>query len=105
MGRKSREKTTERQRAVQAQAVEPQSAPWTPRDWWIIALLALLPIAVFAQVAGHQFLNYDDGQFVWENEAVKAGLTARSIGWALTSADIGYYPLTWLSHMLDVQLF
>src|SRR5215212_5948449 len=105
MGRKSRERTTERHQPAAPRAVEAPALPWTPRDWRIAALLTLLPILVFGQVAGHHFVNYDDGQFVWENEAVKKGLSAESIGWALTSADIGYYPLTWLSHMLDVELF
>jgi tetratricopeptide (TPR) repeat protein len=71
----------------------------------LIALLVILPILVFGQVAGHQFLNYDDAQFVTENEYVRGGLCAEGFGWAIASASIGYYPLTWLSHMLDVELF
>src|SRR5205085_2679753 len=71
----------------------------------VVVALAILTIAVFAQVVTHSFVHYDDGQFVYENPAVKAGLTGASIHWAWTSATIGYYPLTWMSHMLDVQLF
>ncbi|HEV7921441.1 MAG TPA: hypothetical protein VGR02_11695 [Thermoanaerobaculia bacterium] len=71
----------------------------------LIALLVVLPILVFGQVAGHKFLNYDDAQFVTANEYVRGGLSAEGLGWAFGSAAIGYYPLTWLSHMLDVQLF
>lgn len=84
---------------------KPQPPKKQNGTWWLVALLALLPILVFAQVARHQFLNYDDWQFVWQNEAVKQGLTAGSLRWAFTSTSIGYYPLTWLSHMLDVELF
>ncbi len=70
-----------------------------------MAVLPLLAFAVFGQVASHQFVNYDDGQFIFENPHVSQGLTASSIDWALTSADVGYYPLTWLSHELDVTLW
>ena len=67
--------------------------------------IAVLTALVFAQVVSHQFLSYDDGQFVTQNPYVKAGLSGPSIQWALTSTEIGYYPLTWLSHMTDVQLY
>jgi len=67
--------------------------------------LAVLILIVFGQVTSHSFLNYDDGQFVYENEHVRNGLTADGIGWAFSSTSIGWYPLTWLSHMLDVDLW
>jgi tetratricopeptide (TPR) repeat protein len=67
--------------------------------------LAVLTLLVFGQVTTHQFLNYDDGQFIYENPHVSRGLTAESIGWAISSTEIGWYPLTWLSHMLDVDLW
>lgn len=97
MGKKSREKAA-RTAAVPAQAS-------TPHEWGITALLAVLTFAVFGQTLSHRFVNYDDGQFIYENAHVLAGLSADSIGWALTSAEIGWYPLTWLSHMLDVALW
>ena len=71
----------------------------------VLAALVALNLIVFAQTLGHQFVNYDDGQYVFENPHVKKGLTGESIRWALTSTELGYYPLTWLSHMLDVELF
>lgn len=70
-----------------------------------MAVLLVLTFAVFGQVATHQFINYDDGQFIFESPHVSQGLTASSVEWALTSADVGYYPLTWLSHELDVTLW
>src|SRR5213593_936063 len=76
-----------------------------PPNWPIFVLLAVLTFAVFVQVSSHKFLNYDDGQFVYENTNVRSGLTQSSIGWALTSTSFGWYPLTWLSHMLDVELW
>jgi tetratricopeptide (TPR) repeat protein len=71
----------------------------------IVALLIVITFTVFGQVAAHKFLNYDDGQFISENTHVSKGLTPSSISWALTSTEIGWYPLTWLSHELDVSLW
>jgi hypothetical protein len=71
----------------------------------IALVIAVLAIAVFAQVVTHQFINYDDGLFVFDNDHVKHGLTAGSLRWAWTSAEIGYSPLTWMSHMTDVAAF
>ncbi len=71
----------------------------------ILLFLGLLTLVIFAQVTTHAFLNYDDGQFVTENAHVASGLTAESIGWAIGSASIGWYPITWMSHMLDVDLW
>ena len=71
----------------------------------IALAIAALTLAVFAQVVTHQFINYDDGLFVFQNDHVKQGLTASSLRWAWTSAEIGYYPLTWMSHMTDVAMF
>src|SRR5258708_32566201 len=79
--------------------------PLTSRDWMVAAALVLLAFAVFGQVESHQFLNYDDGQFIYENAHVSQGLTLSSVTWAMTSAEIGLYPLTWLSHELDITLW
>lgn len=98
MGRKSRQKKI-------ARAEVPPTTSSGPRSLAICAGLAILTLLVFAQVTQHQFLNYDDGQFVTENEHVSSGITADSLRWAFTSASIGWYPLTWLSHMLDVEMW
>jgi len=91
MGRKSRERREQRAKPIPSLA--------------IFVALAVLTLAVFGQVADHAFLNYDDGQFVTENPHVAAGLTGSSMAWAITSASTGWYPLTWLSHELDVTLW
>jgi hypothetical protein len=99
MGRKARLKQT---RAIDPRPVLAiEHLDWSKRDWTIIALLFAITFAVFGQVASHSFLNFDDGQFISENPHVLNG----DIAWALTSAEIGWYPLTWLSHMLDVRLW
>ena len=75
--------------------------PWSTRDWGILAALAALTAFVYAQVASHQFLNYDDPQFVYANRAV----LNFDVKWALTSTSNTWLPLTWISHMIDVRLF
>jgi hypothetical protein len=71
----------------------------------IAAGLIALTFAVFAQLSRAEFVAFDDPQFVTGNPHVTAGLSGASLRWALTSAELGYYPLTWLSHMADVQFF
>lgn len=72
----------------------------------IAILLAAAVAWVFGGVVGHGFLSYDDNEYVTSNVAVRSGLTAGGVAWALTStAAYNWHPLTWISHMLDVQLF
>ncbi len=76
------------------------------RDWWIYAALSLAIAAAYAQVHDFQFVNYDDPEYVTENLHVRQGLTASGIDWAFQSTEYAnWFPLTWLSHMLDVELF
>jgi len=61
---------------------------------------------VYGQVGGFGFVNFDDGRYVYQNPHVRAGLTWDGVRWAFTAFDASnWHPLTWLSHMLDVQLF
>ena len=76
-----------------------------PGPHLVVITLILITLIVFAQLRTHSFLNYDDGQFIYENPHVTGGLTADSIEWALTSPSIGWYPITWMSHMLDIDLW
>ena len=70
-----------------------------------VFLLALV-FCVFGQTVRHNFVNYDDDDYVYENPQVTPGLTARGIGWAFSQSRSGnWHPLTWMSHMLDCQLF
>lgn len=69
-------------------------------------LMLLVTLAVFARTAGHEFINFDDTIYVTDNPAVKDGLKPRTVAWAFTSTTASnWHPLTWLSHMTDVQLF
>lgn len=68
--------------------------------------LAAIILAVYAQVSHHPFIDFDDNIYVTENPHVVTGITGENIRWAFTSVESGnWHPLTWLSHMADVQLF
>ena len=76
------------------------------RDAAISLLLILAVVAVYWPVAGHDFVDFDDNGYVYENPHVLRGLTWDGAAWALASTQEGnWHPLTWLSHMLDCQLF
>jgi Flp pilus assembly protein TadD len=62
--------------------------------------------AIFWQVHGFDFVSYDDDLYVYENPHVTNGLTRDGVFWAFTTGQAGnWHPLTWLSLMLDCQLF
>ena len=68
--------------------------------------LAGITLAVYFQAGNHQFLSFDDKQYVTGNPHVTRGITGATIMWAFTSIDaFNWHPITWLSHMTDVQLF
>jgi protein O-mannosyl-transferase len=68
--------------------------------------LAGLVAVVFFQTAYFNFVNYDDGSYVFENAKIRAGLTWRGIVWAFTHVHSqNWHPLTSISHMIDCQLF
>jgi hypothetical protein len=78
------------------------------RDWQIMALLAAATLAVFWPVCRHEFVNYDDPAYVTFNPMVQQGLTWRGAAWAfgqLHGEATYWHPVTWLSHMLDCELF
>ncbi len=73
---------------------------------WILGLaLATVTLAVYAQTAGFEFVSFDDGHYVTRNHHVNRGFTERGVAWAFVAGNENWHPLTWLSHMLDVQLF
>jgi hypothetical protein len=89
---------------------EPQIRPAVSGNRWMIpgvcVFLAAIVWIVFGQTLRHGFVNFDDGKYVYENTVVQKGLTWEGFRWALTYSQIGHWhPLTWLSHMLDCQLY
>lgn len=72
--------------------------------------LALVLVAgtllLYSPAHGHDFINYDDHEYVLDNSHVTAGLTWQTIKWSLTSREqSNWHPLTWWSHALDYELF
>jgi tetratricopeptide (TPR) repeat protein len=69
-------------------------------------MLGLLTLAIYAQVLSHQFINLDDDLYIQNNPMVNIGLTLKGMIWAFTTFhSANWHPLTWLSHMIDSQLF
>ncbi len=69
-------------------------------------LLALITVAVYLPVIELSFVTFDDTHYVTNNPKVQAGLSWDSIRWAFTRAHAAnWHPLTWLSHMLDCELY
>ena len=74
--------------------------------WLAGGLLVVLTVAAYWPVLSHGFTSYDDFDYVVENGHVQAGLSWEGVRWAFCSIEAAnWHPLTWLSHMLDVQLF
>jgi len=72
----------------------------------LVGLLVLVTLSVYWQVGSHDFITLDDPSYVVNNPHVATGLNWENIFWAFTSVHAAnWHPLTWLSHMLDVQMF
>ena len=72
----------------------------------ICVLLAVAVFMVFGQTLRYGFVNFDDDGYFSSNYHVKAGLTWSGVSWAFrTGYASNWHPLTWLSLMLDVELF
>jgi len=69
-------------------------------------LIAALTLAIYWQVLDYGFINFDDPTYVIENKHIRDGLTIEGVKWAFTSFYASnWHPLTWLSHMLDIEFF
>jgi protein O-mannosyl-transferase len=72
----------------------------------IMVLLVLLTLAAYWQVGRNDFVFFDDSAFIIDNPPVRAGLTWDGFKWACRELYTDYWhPLTWLTMMLDIQLF
>jgi tetratricopeptide (TPR) repeat protein len=78
----------------------------TTSNLWIYAGLALAIFLAYLPVKTFDFVNFDDPDYVSANARVRQGVTPDGIAWALTSTEAAnWFPVTRLSHMLDVQVF
>ena len=86
-----------------------RSASWKEklrRPGVLCLLLAVATLAVYLPVGRHGYVNYDDSDYVTANTHVQSGLKWENVIWAFkTGHASNWHPLTWMSHMLDLQLF
>jgi len=76
------------------------------RILYLSILIAVLTLAIYWQVLDYGFINFDDPTYVIENKHIRDGLTIEGVKWAFTSFYASnWHPLTWLSHMLDIEFF
>jgi protein O-mannosyl-transferase len=81
-----------------------------PDRGWVAACicvcLALLTWGVFAQTLRHDFVNYDDPIYVYQNTRITSGSSLTNVVWAFTHVHSeNWHPLTTITHMLDCQLY
>jgi len=78
------------------------------RDILVCLFLVMATLAVYWQVQNHDFVILDDDLYIYENNYVQRGLTTENIIWAFTDGtriSNYWHPLTWISHILDIQLY
>ena len=78
----------------------PEQKPWLP------VLLFCLVTGTFLSCLQNGFVNLDDPSYAWQNPHVQNGLTWESLKWAWSNTESSnWHPLTWMSHLLDGQLY
>ncbi|RZB35316.1 MAG: hypothetical protein SRB1_01084 [Desulfobacteraceae bacterium Eth-SRB1] len=72
----------------------------------VCLFLVAANLVIYWQITSHEFISFDDGSYITQNPYVQSGLTFESIKWAFTTFHASnWHPLTWLSHMLDIELY
>jgi len=72
----------------------------------VAAVIIIITTAAYWGVWRNGFVDFDDNEYITRNPQVQQGLTAQGVRWAFTTKHASnWHPLTWLSHMLDCQLF
>lgn len=74
--------------------------------WLLALLLAAITVCAYWPTFSSGFLNYDDNGYVTQNIHLQPGITLANISWAFHATIMAnWHPLTWISHMADVQFF
>jgi hypothetical protein len=98
-----------RNKSQPATSASAEPPPWHQRlrsPPLLCLLLAFVTFAVYVPALRNDFVNYDDSDYVTANPHVQSGLNWENVQWAFTTGHASnWHPLTWLSHMLDCQLF
>ena len=110
MSKKSRHKAAREAKEASSHARSKHAPAVDPvlrrREIGVCLALAVICAVIYARVAGYPFINMDDRSYVYGNPYITSGLTSQSIAWAFQNVSFFYWqPLTWLSHMLDYELF
>ncbi|MGO9147156.1 MAG: tetratricopeptide repeat protein [Desulfomonilia bacterium] len=72
----------------------------------IVIIIAACVFAVYWQVNGFNFINFDDPVYITTNKDIRHGLTIDGLKFAFICVYASnWHPLTWISHMLDVEMF
>ncbi len=80
--------------------------PSLTQDRWIGLFLIILTLSVYAGLVGNDFVRYDDHEFVTRNDHIQQGLSLEGMMWAFTTViSANWNPVTFLSHMLDCQIY
>ncbi len=99
---------TESRAAVSA-APLPDTGAGTPSRYLALAICAFLLLAVglvFGQSVSHGFINLDDDHYVYQNPLLAQGLSVHGVVGAFTQSHAAnWIPLTWISLMVDCQLY
>ena len=73
---------------------------------WIALSLTIATLLVYARVWTNEFVDFDDFNYISRNPDLARGVTAHAIAWAFTTGyEANWHPLTWLSHMIDIELY
>lgn len=101
-----RQRTVRRKQARAKKAAEIQPKSQSSTLLLLSGLLLFGTLALYSPVRGHDFVNYDDDDYILKNSHVTDGLTWQVIRWSITATEqCNWHPVTWLSHALDCQLF
>ncbi len=80
--------------------------PTLLRVLMVYIVIILVTLSVYLPVNDFDFVNYDDDMYVLHNPRVLKGLTFKNILWSPTAIEaFNWHPLTWISHMTDIQVF
>jgi tetratricopeptide (TPR) repeat protein len=74
----------------------------------VCLILVIVILGVYWNLSRYDFINYDDSVYISENQRIQAGLTKENLAWSFNlheNKEVYWHPLTWISHMLDVELY
>jgi protein O-mannosyl-transferase len=112
LGQKQRKRKSRRETAASqpvpkrpaAQTIE--TTPISTSALLVSVALAALIAIIYSQVRSFEFVYLDDPVYVVDNPWVRRGLSLEGLRWALTTDAAGnWHPLTWVSHMADIDLY